>query len=85
MTEGQRELLRRIAAGERAYGRENVGDPEDARRFDELVQELQELQSRGWIELHLNPNFMSSKGRWYAAAAIITRAGRDALGPESVG
>lgn len=79
MTQRQREVLQQIAAGQRSYGRKDVHDPADGGSFDALVEELQDLQAYGWVELHLLANHMTSHGRWYAAAAIITRAGRDAL------
>jgi hypothetical protein len=80
MNTRQRELLRRISQGERSYGRSKISDPDEGRTFDELVKQLQELQAYGWIELHLNANHLSRHGQWYAAAAIITSAGRNALG-----
>ena len=78
MTQRERELLTRIGRGDR-FGRRNVHDSTDGETFDREVEELQQLEGQGWIDLKLMPNHQTRHGRWYAAVATLTEKGRAAL------
>jgi hypothetical protein len=78
MTHRERELLTRIGRPDR-FGRKNVHDLTDGETFDREVEELQQLEAHGWIDLQLMPNRQSRHGRWYAAVATLTEKGRAAL------
>jgi hypothetical protein len=78
MTQRERELLTRIARPDR-FGRKNVHDVTDGETFDREVEELQQLEAQGWIDLKLMPNHQTRHGRWYAAVATLTANGRAAL------
>ena len=36
----------------------------------------------GWIELHLQKNYMTHQGEWFKASYKLTEEGRDALAHE---
>jgi hypothetical protein len=78
MTQRERELLTRIGRGDR-FGRTELHDAADGEKFDREVEELQQLEAQGWIDLKLMPNHQTRHGQWYAAAPTLTEAGRAAL------
>jgi hypothetical protein len=78
MTPRERELLTRIGQRDR-FGRKDVHDSTDGHTFDREVEELQQLDARGWIDLKLMPNHQTRHGQWYAAVATLTEDGRAAL------
>ena len=82
MTKRQREILEEIEGGQSSEGNKDVHDPAEGLRFDALVEELQGLEGYGWIELHLQKNYMTHQGEWFKASYKMTEEGRDELAHE---
>jgi hypothetical protein len=82
MTKRQREILEGIEGGQTSEGNKDVHDPAEGQRFDAFVEELQGLEGYGWIELHLQKNYMTHHGEWFKASYKLTEEGRDALAHE---
>jgi hypothetical protein len=85
MTKRQREILEGIEGGQTSEGNKDVDDPAEGQRFDAFVEELQGLEMYGWIELHLQKNYMTHHGEWFKASYKLTEEGRDALAHERRG
>jgi hypothetical protein len=82
MTKRQREILEAIEGGQTSEGNRDVHDPAEGQRFDAFVEELQGLEGYGWIELHLQKNYMTHQGEWFKASYKLTEEGRAALAHE---
>ena len=77
------EVLQRIAAGERAFGRRDAHDEHDGRAFDALVDHLMALEAGGLITLQPRtpmPNRVTRHGRHIRSGlCALTEHGEQAL------
>ena len=77
------EVLQRIAAGERAFGRRNAHDEHEGRAFDALVDHLLALEAGGLITLQPRaplPNRVTRHGRHIRTGlCALTERGERAL------
>jgi hypothetical protein len=77
VTSAEQRLLQRVADGDPSFRKCDIHSLAECERCDAEVRELQELERKGWVTLRWN--HMSHHGEVYAAAPLISDAGRGVL------